>query len=94
MSQRLTVRLVAPTGRASSMLPNRFMRWRQRRTAGEAPRCSAGPATCRTCSRPRKHGAREWVVHSSRPCMTNLTAMALYDKVAERSGFLVYRKRL
>jgi hypothetical protein len=25
---------------------------------------------------------------------TNVTAMALYDKVAERSGFLVYRKRL
>jgi GNAT superfamily N-acetyltransferase len=25
---------------------------------------------------------------------TNITAMTLYDKVAERSGFLVYRKRL
>ena len=25
---------------------------------------------------------------------TNLAAMALYDKVAERSGFLVYRKQL
>lgn len=30
-----------------------------------------------------------WQTHE-----TNLTAMALYDKVAERSGFLVYRKRL
>ena len=29
-----------------------------------------------------------WQTHE-----TNLTAMALYDKVAERSGFLVYRKR-
>jgi GNAT superfamily N-acetyltransferase len=30
-----------------------------------------------------------WETHE-----TNVTAMALYDKVAERSGFLVYRKRL
>ena len=30
-----------------------------------------------------------WQTHE-----TNATAMALYDKVAERSGFLVYRKRL
>jgi GNAT superfamily N-acetyltransferase len=30
-----------------------------------------------------------WQTHE-----TNLTAMALYDKVAERSGFLVYRKQL
>jgi GNAT superfamily N-acetyltransferase len=30
-----------------------------------------------------------WQTHES-----NVTAMALYDKVAERSGFLVYRKRL
>ena len=30
-----------------------------------------------------------WQTHE-----TNLTAMALYNKVAERSGFLVYRKRL
>ena len=30
-----------------------------------------------------------WQTHE-----TNVTAMALYDKVAERSGFLVYRKRL
>jgi GNAT superfamily N-acetyltransferase len=29
-----------------------------------------------------------WQTHE-----TNLTAMALYDKVAERSGFLVYEKR-
>jgi GNAT superfamily N-acetyltransferase len=30
-----------------------------------------------------------WQTHE-----TNVTAMALYDKVAERSGFLVYRKKL
>jgi GNAT superfamily N-acetyltransferase len=30
-----------------------------------------------------------WQTHE-----TNVTAMALYDKVAERPGFLVYRKRL
>jgi GNAT superfamily N-acetyltransferase len=30
-----------------------------------------------------------WQTHE-----TNMTAMALYDKVAERSGFLVYRKKL
>jgi GNAT superfamily N-acetyltransferase len=30
-----------------------------------------------------------WQTHE-----TNVTAMALYDKVAEQSGFLVYRKRL
>ena len=30
-----------------------------------------------------------WQTHE-----TNVTGMALYDKVAERSGFLVYRKRL
>jgi GNAT superfamily N-acetyltransferase len=30
-----------------------------------------------------------WQTHE-----TNRTAMALYDKVAERSGFLVYRKQL
>jgi GNAT superfamily N-acetyltransferase len=30
-----------------------------------------------------------WQTHE-----TNVTAMGLYDKVAERSGFLVYRKRL
>ena len=30
-----------------------------------------------------------WQTHE-----TNMTAMALYDKVAERSGFLVYRKQL
>jgi GNAT superfamily N-acetyltransferase len=30
-----------------------------------------------------------WQTHE-----TNRTAMALYEKVAERSGFLVYRKRL
>jgi GNAT superfamily N-acetyltransferase len=30
-----------------------------------------------------------WQTHE-----TNLTAMKLYDKVAERSGFLVYRKQL
>ena len=30
-----------------------------------------------------------WQTHE-----TNVTAMALYDKVAERSGFVVYRKRL
>ena len=30
-----------------------------------------------------------WQTHE-----TNVTAMALYDKLAERSGFLVYRKRL
>jgi GNAT superfamily N-acetyltransferase len=30
-----------------------------------------------------------WQTHE-----TNVTAMALYDKVAERSGFLVYRKQL
>ena len=30
-----------------------------------------------------------WQTHE-----TNVIAMALYDKVAERSGFLVYRKRL
>jgi GNAT superfamily N-acetyltransferase len=30
-----------------------------------------------------------WQTHE-----TNLTAMKLYDKVAERSGFLVYRKQV
>jgi GNAT superfamily N-acetyltransferase len=30
-----------------------------------------------------------WQTHE-----TNLTAMRLYDKVAERSGFVVYRKQL
>jgi GNAT superfamily N-acetyltransferase len=30
-----------------------------------------------------------WQTHE-----TNLTAMALYDKVAERSGFVVYRKQI
>jgi len=30
-----------------------------------------------------------WLTHE-----TNQTAMALYDKVAERSGFVVYRKML
>jgi GNAT superfamily N-acetyltransferase len=30
-----------------------------------------------------------WQTHE-----TNLTAMALYDKVAERSGFVIYRKAL
>jgi GNAT superfamily N-acetyltransferase len=30
-----------------------------------------------------------WQTHE-----TNVTAMALYDKVAERSGFVVYRKKL
>jgi GNAT superfamily N-acetyltransferase len=30
-----------------------------------------------------------WQTHE-----TNLTAMTLYNKVAERSGFLVYRKQL
>jgi len=30
-----------------------------------------------------------WQTHE-----TNLTAMKLYDKVAERSGFIVYRKQL
>jgi ribosomal protein S18 acetylase RimI-like enzyme len=30
-----------------------------------------------------------WHTHES-----NATAMALYDKVAERSGFVVYRKAL
>jgi GNAT superfamily N-acetyltransferase len=30
-----------------------------------------------------------WQTHE-----TNATAMLLYDKVAERSGFLVYRKQL
>jgi hypothetical protein len=30
-----------------------------------------------------------WQTHE-----TNLTAMALYDKIAERSGFLVYRNVL
>jgi GNAT superfamily N-acetyltransferase len=30
-----------------------------------------------------------WLTHE-----TNLTAMQLYDKVADRSGFLVYRKQL
>jgi GNAT superfamily N-acetyltransferase len=30
-----------------------------------------------------------WLTHE-----TNLTAMQLYDKVAERSGFVVYRKQL
>ena len=30
-----------------------------------------------------------WLTHE-----TNLTAMQLYDKVADRSGFVVYRKQL
>jgi GNAT superfamily N-acetyltransferase len=30
-----------------------------------------------------------WQTHE-----TNLTAMQLYDKLADRSGFLVYRKQL
>jgi GNAT superfamily N-acetyltransferase len=30
-----------------------------------------------------------WQTHE-----TNLTAMQLYDKIAERSGFVVYRKQL
>jgi GNAT superfamily N-acetyltransferase len=30
-----------------------------------------------------------WQTHE-----TNLTAMKLYDKVADRSGFVVYRKQL
>jgi len=30
-----------------------------------------------------------WQTHE-----TNLTAMKLYDKVAERSGFVVYRKQM
>ena len=31
----------------------------------------------------------QWII-----AVGSVTAMALYDKVAERSGFLVYRKRL
>ena len=40
-------------------------------------------------TRPKSAGAPRvyWQTHE-----TNLTAMQLYDKVAERSGFLVYRK--
>jgi GNAT superfamily N-acetyltransferase len=34
-----------------------------------------------------KSGRLYWLTHES-----NSTAMALYDKVAERSGFVVYRK--
>jgi GNAT superfamily N-acetyltransferase len=41
--------------------------------------------------RARNAGSRRvyWQTHE-----TNATAMVLYDKVAERSGFLVYRKQL
>ena len=41
--------------------------------------------------RARAAGAQRvyWQTHE-----TNLTAMRLYDEVAERSGFVVYRKRL
>ncbi|AHK44840.1 MULTISPECIES: GNAT family N-acetyltransferase [Ensifer] len=39
----------------------------------------------RTAGSPRVY----WQTHE-----TNATAMALYDKVAERSGFLVYRKMI
>ena len=42
------------------------------------------------------HGSQEWAVGAPRVYWmtheTNETAMALYDKVAEKSGFLVYRK--
>lgn len=41
------------------------------------------------CERARAGGASRvyWQTHA-----TNRTAMALYDRIAERSGFLVYRK--
>ena len=43
------------------------------------------------CERAKKAGAERvyWQTHE-----TNATAMKLYDKVAERSGFIVYRKAL
>ena len=41
--------------------------------------------------RARSAGAARVYWHTQE---TNITAMTLYDKVAERSGFLVYRKLL
>ena len=43
------------------------------------------------CERAMEAGAQRvyWHTHE-----TNLTAMKLYDKVAERSGFVVYRKQM
>jgi len=43
------------------------------------------------CDRAMEAGAQRvyWQTHE-----TNLTAMKLYDKVAERSGFVVYRKQM
>ena len=41
------------------------------------------------CARTEGAGRRYWLTHE-----TNATARALYDKVAEKSGFLVYRKVL
>ena len=43
------------------------------------------------CERAKEAGAERvyWQTHE-----TNATAMKLYDKVAERSGFVVYRKAL
>jgi GNAT superfamily N-acetyltransferase len=43
------------------------------------------------CERAREAGSRRmyWLTHK-----TNATAMRLYDTVADRSGFLVYRKPL
>ena len=43
------------------------------------------------CERAMEAGARRvyWQTHE-----TNLTAMKLYDKIAERSGFVVYNKQM
>ena len=42
-----------------------------------------------TAAREAGSGRVYWMTHE-----TNLTAMALYDRMADRSGFLVYRKPL
>jgi GNAT superfamily N-acetyltransferase len=70
------------------MLPNRFMRWWQRKTGGEAPRCSARPCYLQdlfTTEEARGQGVGRALIEA---------VSERDDKVAERSGFLVYRKRL
>jgi GNAT superfamily N-acetyltransferase len=61
-------------------------------TANGARRRGVGHALIEgVYARARRHGARRVYWHTHR---TNRTAKRLYDKVAESSGFIVYRKQL
>jgi hypothetical protein len=76
----------------------------------EVRSCWNRPATFRICSRARRAAVREWdaliravykragEAGSTRVYWltqeTNLVARGLYDTLAERSGFIVYRKNI